>query len=1235
MVTPKGSNEWTDAKFDVVDHGGKDYFTVLTKINGSYLHVGVVLDTEYDRSADNGDFCALVFDKNHDGGSAPQVDDWYVECRVQSVGFTYLVKIGDGLKWMNVPWPMDWEADVQDLKDTMQIYKFKINVTAIFKCTPGNMIGFGVKVAEKTTGDLIFWPDQLNPGYLPENLPRSWGHLFYYQPTLVINKVKSNNIDNNEWLELFNNCSTDLKIHNVYITDQDGNYSVLPNMTIPAYDRIIIKTGVGGGESEFSGNSEIIYIGGSNWWDDLGDDVSLKFGGNGCTLDYMQYGEGPEIDDHPIDTTTTSDWKKHSSGLPAPTVIQYLCRAGKGQDTNSTNDWMLKLVKTQPLHHIILTPKYEYPNANSVWVKNSIKNYAAIGWNDAGETEKNYTWTPSWSLTDNLGELRNKGGDVVDGYTVEYFAYVVPGYDNLTVMNVSAGITNCSCIKVYGNPLDHITLTPTYMYPSAKNVVVNKTVVGYTALGWNDAVQSEKNLTWGPVWDTTDGLGTLINLGGTAKVGYTVNYAAGIRPGYDNITVHDSKVNLSNRSCIKIVPDMPIQISIISGDNQIGTSGTKLANPFVLEVQDLHNNPVGEGVELLFNITTTELNGDGALSSPDSVLTDEFGRVNFTLTLDTKPGINTFTAEINGSTGSQIILTATGTLPQVSPYLVANVTSVVADQMFSYYLHYYILGTEPAANLWINDSLPAAISYVSDTSGVTPVVKDRSYSWHFSSLDPGAHSFVLECQVNSEFENGTLITNYFTVDYSDRQGKIQLTETSNSLSITIFSEPVLNTPPVIQGIPDIVVRYNWDYKIDLSPYITDTDNGTDDLFLIFSDTYNVRHDPKNKLIMILNYSISYVGTTQKLTITVSDGLGSDWDLIEVRITDNFPPEVIDKIPDVVLKEDSVSFPFNITHYFFDQDGDTSYYIMGTHYLNVTYMENYTVRIEPKLNWFGSEKVTFRAIDNTDAFIEDTISVIVQPINDAPEILEIGDQFGKINNAWVLDLSPYIHDIDNDHSELSVSTDSEFVIVNGLNLTFRYSKAIGTDIVTITVSDGEKYAYRQININIQEQASTSSYDDTFIWIIILLIILINIAIAAFTIYKNRKPLVEDVLLIYNDGTMLAHATRRIVPDLDTDLFSGMLTAIQDFVKDSFKDEKDCGLSRLEFGKNKLCIERAKSGNIFLVFVYSGKGNDKKLTKIANEVLIEIEDKFGEVLTDWDGKMNDIRGVKDILSHAFQK
>ena len=44
-------------------------------------------------------------------------------------------------------------------------------------------------------------------------------------------------------------------------------------------------------------------------------------------------------------------------------------------------------------------------------------------------------------------------------------------------------------------------------------------------------------------------------------------------------------------------------------------------------------------------------------------------------------------------------------------------------------------------------------------------------------------------------------------------------------------------------------------------------------------------------------------------------------------------------------------------------------------------------------------------------------------------------------------------------------------------------------------------------------------------------------------------VEDVFLMYNDGRLIQHATRRIKADMDVDIVTSMLKAVQDFVRES--------------------------------------------------------------------------------------
>ena len=89
----------------------------------------------------------------------------------------------------------------------------------------------------------------------------------------------------------------------------------------------------------------------------------------------------------------------------------------------------------------------------------------------------------------------------------------------------------------------------------------------------------------------------------------------------------------------KRTPTPPLKIS---GDDQQGTPGTALEEPFVVEVQDGTSTPF-EGVPVRFTVTA----GGGAVQ-PDATLTDENGRVESTLTFGPKATTNTVHASVEG-----------------------------------------------------------------------------------------------------------------------------------------------------------------------------------------------------------------------------------------------------------------------------------------------------------------------------------------------------------------------------------------------------------------------------------------------------------------------------------------------------------------------------------------------------------------------------------------------------------
>ncbi|MCA8926326.1 MAG: Ig-like domain-containing protein [Planctomycetes bacterium] len=86
----------------------------------------------------------------------------------------------------------------------------------------------------------------------------------------------------------------------------------------------------------------------------------------------------------------------------------------------------------------------------------------------------------------------------------------------------------------------------------------------------------------------------------------------------------------------------------VSGDQQTGAVGTKLAQPLVVSVVDANNQP-RVGFDVAFAVTA----GGGQLSA-STVKTDAQGRAAVELTLGMTPGANTVTATAAGQTGSPL-----------------------------------------------------------------------------------------------------------------------------------------------------------------------------------------------------------------------------------------------------------------------------------------------------------------------------------------------------------------------------------------------------------------------------------------------------------------------------------------------------------------------------------------------------------------------------------------------------
>jgi outer membrane protein OmpA-like peptidoglycan-associated protein len=127
-------------------------------------------------------------------------------------------------------------------------------------------------------------------------------------------------------------------------------------------------------------------------------------------------------------------------------------------------------------------------------------------------------------------------------------------------------------------------------------------------------------------------------------------------------------------------------------------------------------------------------------------------------------------------------------------------------------------------------------------------------------------------------------------------------------------------------------------------------------------------------------------------------------------------------------------------------------------------------------------------------------------------------------------------------------------------------------------------------------------------------------------------VEQVFLIHKkSGLPLGHVVAPTVAMEDPSLVSGMLSAIQDFVRDSFHAEQGQGINRLEVGELEVWIE---DGPYAIVAAVIRGVPPRILRDRMAEALEEVHRQYSELLGRFDGDTAPFAGVPKMLSRCLE-
>ncbi|RZD33464.1 MAG: hypothetical protein CXT75_11735 [Methanobacteriota archaeon] len=125
-------------------------------------------------------------------------------------------------------------------------------------------------------------------------------------------------------------------------------------------------------------------------------------------------------------------------------------------------------------------------------------------------------------------------------------------------------------------------------------------------------------------------------------------------------------------------------------------------------------------------------------------------------------------------------------------------------------------------------------------------------------------------------------------------------------------------------------------------------------------------------------------------------------------------------------------------------------------------------------------------------------------------------------------------------------------------------------------------------------------------------------------KGHAPYkIQEMYLIYNDGRMITSLMDEEAK-VDSDIMSSMLTAINDFVKDSFQTSGNLG--SIDYGENQVILERGKHS--ILASVVYGEAN-RDLRSRMGRALTKMESDYASKLRGWDGDVDSLSGTVEYL------
>jgi len=327
---------------------------------------------------------------------------------------------------------------------------------------------------------------------------------------------------------------------------------------------------------------------------------------------------------------------------------------------------------------------------------------------------------------------------------------------------------------------------------------------------------------------------------------------------------------------------------------------------------------------------------------------------------------------------------------------------------------------------------------------------------------------VLEVDCSAEGNNITFTpaSNW----YGDASCKVDVSDGSGTDSKTFYIEvqPV-NDAPVLSKISNIVVNEG-----DLIEIISNAED-VDSSSLVYSIN-DTRFTDNGEGNFTWQTDLTDEGV-YSVAISVNDGTLTNSQIAKVTVSHTNEPPQIDPLANITIDEDS-GFVNDITLSATDNDGEIERYVVSNENTNEVdcSISDSKLGVEPAKDFFGTASCVIKVYDNDGASDETTVYIIVNNINDAPEITSFSPGFNPIiADGKTYDFSIVWEDTDNTEAEIAVKWYKDSVEA-GLGNSYVFSdSAVGSFNITVVVSDGLASDSKEWNLITSDIPIANNFD----------------------------------------------------------------------------------------------------------------------------------------------------------------